>query len=143
MISTFGRNGEGNFVRVDYPDEYVPVRTPGGVDKLNRWHTRGLGNESQLDPLCQLAMEKLPRMVLPVHIGNTGYIHLNSETKEFPNSWCVDDMNRVVFIFNNVLYFQRYETSGPIMHNPLSKRCFNEVLRTQQQAELLSQLENL
>ena len=143
MMSTMVRNEDGNFVRVDYPDEYVPVETPGGVEKLNRWHTRGLGNTSQVDPLCRLAMEKLPRMVLPVHVGNTGYIHLNSDTKEFPNSWCVDDLNRVVFIFNNVLYFQRYESSGPIMHNPLSKRCFNEVLRTEQQAKILSQLENL
>ena len=143
MFSTISRDEEGNFVRVDSHNEYVPVTTPGGVEQINRWHTRGLGEESTMDPLCKLATEKLPRLVLPVHVGNTGYIHLSSDVKEFPNSWCVDDLNRVVFIFDNVLYFQRYETGGPVMHNHLSKRCFNEVLRSEQRERLHAALSSL
>lgn len=120
MCSTISVDENGDVNRVDSPSEYVTVDTPYGKEEINRWHTRGTGEDSKVLPLCQSAREKLPRLVLPIHVGNTGYINLNESITAFPNSWCVDDLNRTVFIFNNVLYFQRYETGGPIMYKPLS-----------------------
>ena len=133
----------GNAARIDTPNEYVYVNTPSGQEPLNRWHTHGPGNASQLDPLCKLAQQKLQNRTLPVHVGNTGYINLNEQTTHFPDGWCLDDLNRTVFIFNNVLYFQRYETGGPIMHNPLAQGCFNEVLRSEARTSLENSLQNL
>lgn len=89
------------------------------------------------------AMEKLPQGELPIHVGSTGYIHLNEQLTTFPNSWCYDELNRVVFIFNNVLYFQRYETRGPVMHNPLSANCFNEILRSEEREKVMSFLASM
>ncbi len=128
MLSTISVDENGETRVSESPNEYVKVKTPSGQREVNRWHTLGPGENSIVLPLCQLAREKLPRLVLPIHVGNTGYINLNERISEFPNGWCLDDLNRTVFIFNNYLYFQRYESGGCIMYNSLSEGCFNQIL---------------
>jgi len=97
--------------------EYDEVKTPHGTAHVNSWHTQGLSSNNKILPVCQLVREKLTRKDdLPIHIGDTGYIHLNDyKTTELPDCWTVDDLDRTVFVFENNIYFQRYKSGGCVV----------------------------
>jgi hypothetical protein len=127
-------------------DEYVSVQTPDGQDHVNRWHTHGPSflNSSQYNDLNNRVFEqvktKLENKKLPIYIGNTGYIHISEHNNSYENGWCLDDINRLVFIFNNKLYFQRYETGGPIMCRSLTHDLGFESLTEEEKNDLICEM---
>lgn len=111
--------------------DYDQVKTPKGVEYVNSWHTQGLSSDNIVLPLCQLIQQKLPRKDLPVFVGDTGYVYVEPDWIG-GDGWTLDDLGRTVFIFENVLYFQRYKSGYCIMcykdgWNPVSKEQQDEL----------------
>jgi hypothetical protein len=109
-------------------DDGVNIVSRGVV--VDRWHTHGNANMFKNDEnrnVLDLVKQRLPRIELPIYIGSTGYIELSTFINTHANCWCTDQLGRVVFVVDDVLYFQRYENGDRIMKGPLSKTCFNDL----------------
>ena len=109
-------------------DQTEVVKTKDGKN-VDKWHTFGpkCPEDTPEKRLIKIVKEKLQRKEIPITIGWTGYIDLLMPMSEYPNSWCLDETSRPVFIYNNKLYFQRYENGGPLMQGPLSRGIFNDM----------------
>ena len=146
FVKTFDANGNVE----ESCNSYVAVQTPHGHSEVNRWHTAGpsfISSPSSYNDLNNQVYEtvrnKLEKKQLPIYIGDTGYIHMNNQegNENIENGWRLDEVNRIVFIFNNQLYFQRYENGGPIMCRSLVNDLGFNTLSQEEKVTLISQLE--
>jgi hypothetical protein len=86
-------------------------------EKVDPWHytgSRKMHSESNHANFIELCKKKLPQQKLPIEIGWTGYVNANEEIFKLSNSWCLDEVGRMVILMDGYLIFQRY-TQGDIL----------------------------
>lgn len=93
------------------------------------WHVHGSPTFHILDiSMINLVKSRLGNRQLPITIGNTGYIYLTSkQISDLAPGWCLDPANRLVFIWDNKLIFQRYTCGGDWMYGYLGQSASNVV----------------
>ncbi len=95
--------------------------------------------------LLEAVVILLPKLELPIDVATTGYIELLPEFEledyVLGDGWCKDLAGRIVFVYEETLYFQRYQGGEVIMYGHLSKACFSNMLGESGATELLSNIQ--
>lgn len=93
--------------------------------------------------LFSLVKEKLPYMSIPVYISSTGHIEFKESLIGSENCWCLDDLDRLVFIMDGILYYRRYEPSYTIVYSRLSNDRPSSILSLNEKEDLVTKLSNI
>ncbi|SNW62222.1 Hypothetical protein ORPV_318 [Orpheovirus IHUMI-LCC2] len=86
---------------------------------VDPWHYVGCPNWHKCEyakPFIDLCKDKLPNQKLPIRVGWTGYIELNSLPEKGTFAWCHDDVGRFVCLIDDVLVFQRMQNGDLLMY---------------------------
>lgn len=86
-------------------------------DVLDSWHYTGsklFHSDDVSKNFLEFCKSKLKKKDLPITIGWTGYVNANKNIFSLENSWCTDELGRIVILIDKHLLFQRY-TNGDII----------------------------
>lgn len=62
-----------------------------------------------------LCRQLLPRKLLPIKLGDTGYLRIDKHVLSQGNGWCLDEYGRTAIVLNNLFLFQRYKNKDVIV----------------------------
>lgn len=83
------------------------------------WHVHGNSSSMRIDSdekFIEILKLNLPKINLPIAIGNTGYPVLTCAPGKTPaRGWCLDEAKRFTAMIDEYWLFQRYTAGGPIM----------------------------
>jgi len=90
------------------------------------WHCQGSSiyhTSDATSKLLETVKTNLPRIDFKIRIDGTGYIVPLEKMDR--NGWAIDDVGRVVFVFGEEIYFQRYMMGTRIMRSQLNRHCLS------------------